>query len=68
MDPTLVTQHTPQGQVPNELEAGAEMYQIDTPGRRTPASNREEDGTPMPRSVIPSDITTFMCGSYVGDE
>ena len=58
VDPTLITQHTPDGQVPNELEAGAEMYQIDTPGRRTPASNHDEDGTP--RSGIPSDITTYM--------
>jgi len=66
VDPTLITQHTPEGQVPNELEAGAEIYQIDTPGRRTPVSNHDGDGTP--RSGIPSDITTYMCGAYVGDE
>ncbi len=29
----VVTQHTEHGQVPNELEAGAEIHQIDTPGR-----------------------------------
>ena len=65
VDPTVVTQHTPHGQVPNELEAGAEVYRIDTPGRRSPRAITEGAGTP--RSAVPSDISTYMCSTCVGD-